>query len=226
MLERRLTIAEMASTLGVHASTVSHWLKQHDLRPENRARYAPKGGLPEAALREAVGQGRTLASIAEEFAVSISSVRYWLGKHGIERGAVSGPRSPLAAEGRARGLPTIRMVCREHGTTEFVLENRGYYRCKRCRAAAVIKRRRRVKTILVEEAGGACALCGYDRFSGALHFHHVEPREKSFALSRGGITRAIDELRAEARKCILLCSNCHAEVEGGVVAVPAPTLWR
>jgi hypothetical protein len=27
-------------------------------------------------------------------------------------------------------------------------------------------------------------------------------------------------LRAEASKCVLLCSNCHAEVEAGIAAVP------
>jgi hypothetical protein len=24
-------------------------------------------------------------------------------------------------------------------------------------------------------------------------------------------------VRAEARKCVLLCANCHSEVEGGIV---------
>jgi hypothetical protein len=35
-----------------------------------------------------------------------------------------------------------------------------------------------------------------------------------------GITRAIDAVRAEAAKCVLLCSNCHAEVEAGFTEVP------
>ncbi|HVP02814.1 MAG TPA: hypothetical protein VMT10_09610 [Solirubrobacteraceae bacterium] len=28
-------------------------------------------------------------------------------------------------------------------------------------------------------------------------------------------------MRAEARKCVLLCANCHAEVEAGETALPA-----
>jgi ferredoxin len=31
-------------------------------------------------------------------------------------------------------------------------------------------------------------------------------------------------LRDEAQKCVLLCSNCHAEVEDGMAAVPAEAL--
>jgi 5-methylcytosine-specific restriction endonuclease McrA len=76
-----------------------------------------------------------------------------------------------------------------------------------------------VKEVLVQEAGGCCVLCGYDRYNGALEFHHVNPAEKSFQLGLSGLTRSIEAMRAEASKCLLLCSNCHAEVEGGVTAL-------
>jgi hypothetical protein len=51
---------------------------------------------------------------------------------------------------------------------------------------------------------------------GALHFHHLDPEDKVLPVSMAGVTLAIDFLRAEARKCVLLCSNCHAEVEAGI----------
>jgi 5-methylcytosine-specific restriction endonuclease McrA len=68
----------------------------------------------------------------------------------------------------------------------------------------------------VEEAGGCCRLCGYDRCVSALQFHHLNPAEKSFTLSNAGFTRSIAKARAEASKCVLLCANCHAEVEAGL----------
>jgi hypothetical protein len=74
--------------------------------------------------------------------------------------------------------------------------------------------------MIVEEAGGACVICGYDRFPGALQFHHLDPATKSFALGLRGVTRSLERVRAEARKCVLLCANCHAEVEGGVAELP------
>jgi predicted HNH restriction endonuclease len=35
------------------------------------------------------------------------------------------------------------------------------------------------------------------------------------------MTRGIGWMRAEARKCVLLCANCHALVEAGVKKVSA-----
>lgn len=40
--------------------------------------------------------------------------------------------------------------------------------------------------------------------------------EKRFGLSVRGLARSIETLREEGRKCVLLCANGHAEVEGGV----------
>ena len=114
----------------------------------------------------------------------------------------------------------VEKVCRTHGRTEFVLEGRGYYRCKRCRMQRVMDWRRRAKALLIAEAGGCCRICGYDRCSGALHFHHVDPSQKEFGIARRGFTRSIEKMRAEAAKCVLLCSNCHAEVEAGIATLP------
>jgi len=58
----------------------------------------------------------------------------------------------------------------------------------------------------------------------ALHFHHVDPSCKSFHLSMQGVARSLKAARAEMAKCVLLCANCHAEVEQGVAALPADTI--
>jgi hypothetical protein len=99
--------------------------------------------------------------------------------------------------------------------TTFRLDSRRSYRCLRCRQERVAERRRAVKRILVSEAGGCCSRCGYDRCIAALQFHHLDPATKSFTLSKNGATQSIERAREEARKCILLCANCHAEVEAG-----------
>ncbi len=96
-----------------------------------------------------------------------------------------------------------------------MIENSGRTRCRACRIERVAAWRRRAKAKLIEEAGGACKLCGYNDHQAALQFHHLDPSKKSFALSLRGVTRSMKELRAEAAKCVLLCANCHAEVEVG-----------
>jgi hypothetical protein len=114
----------------------------------------------------------------------------------------------------------ITRLCKTHGSTEFVLEGRGYYRCKKCRSHSVHKKRKLNKLKLVEENGGCCSICGYNRYIGALQFHHLDPSLKSFGLSQKGKTLGMDSLREEAKKCILLCANCHSEVEGGIIQIP------
>jgi hypothetical protein len=114
--------------------------------------------------------------------------------------------------------------CALHGETVFVHEGGHSWRCRDCRQARVAARRRTIKATLVEEAGGRCVLCGYDRCLRALEFHHRDPSEKTFALGFAGVTRSLAAAREEARKCVLLCSNCHAEVEDGIVALPTPGL--
>jgi hypothetical protein len=34
------------------------------------------------------------------------------------------------------------------------------------------------------------------------------------------LARALSAAREEAGKCVLLCANCHAEVEAGVATLP------
>lgn len=112
-------------------------------------------------------------------------------------------------------------TCRTHGEVVFVrYGERDHFRCLTCRRERVIARRRKVKQILVQEAGGACVLCGYDRCQGALHFHHRDPSAKEFSLALNGVARSLARSRVEAAKCVLLCANCHAEVEAGWTGLP------
>jgi hypothetical protein len=65
------------------------------------------------------------------------------------------------------------------------------------------------KLKLLEMLGGKCTKCGYDKCPAALHFHHEDPSQKDFTIA--GTFRAFEKDLAEARKCIILCANCHAE---------------
>jgi transposase len=222
LLGLELSLAEIARRFDLHESTVAYWVEKHGLRAVNQDKHAAKGALDRRRLQVLVDRGMSLAQIAAEVDRSTATVRHWLTRHGIKTRAQEG----RLAEGstrvaKAAGRATVRRECRRHGMTEFWLEGRGYYRCKRCRAERVSRRRRQVKLLLIEEAGGRCTGCGYDRCVAALHFHHVDPERKEFHLSMQGVTRSLGRARAEAAKCMLLCANCHAEVEAGVRDVQA-----
>ena len=72
-------------------------------------------------------------------------------------------------------------------------------------------KRRAIKKMLIDYKGGACERCGYCKSQRALEFHHLNPLEKDFGISKQ-INKKIDDLKSEVDKCILLCSNCHAEI--------------
>jgi hypothetical protein len=220
-LERGLSLIEIGTLENRDPSTVGYWVKKHGLAANGRAKYAPLGGLAREQLEPLVEAGATLQETADALDRSVSTVRHWLSKHRLttrngvgKRGQFD--RAALDALVEA-GNRTVVGTCDLHGETEFaIVGSRRRLRCKLCRSLAVATRRRKVKEMLVEEAGGRCRLCGYDRYVGALHFHHLDPHEKEFGLAQNGLTPGIDILRAEARKCALLCANCHAEVEAGV----------
>lgn len=219
LLGQGLSLAEIGRRFDLHESTVGYWVEKHGLRAANRDKHVARGGLSREELELLVEEGASIAQIAEAVGRSKATVRHWLKKHDLRTRPLTRRQQMRAA--REAGLSTVRDKCRRHGDTDYYLDNRGYYRCKRCRTEAVTRRRRRVKEILVAEAGGRCRLCGYDRYFGALQFHHLDPATKSFGLSIRGLTPSIGTLRVEARKCVLLCSNCHAEVEGGIASIPA-----
>jgi transposase len=211
-----LSLAEIGRRVGLHESTVGYWVGRHGLEATNRQRHAARGGIPRERLEELLGMELSTREIAEILGCSLGTVRYWLARHGLAGRQPAGARSPQATRAaRASGLSKVTLFCSRHGETIHYRDGRGYFRCRRCRQEAVVRRRRRAKEILVEEAGGCCVRCGYDRCVAALQFHHVDPRAKEFGVAEGGMARSIDRLRAEAAKCVLLCSNCHAEVESG-----------
>jgi transposase len=222
MLGEGLSLAEIGRRVGRHEATVSYWLKRHGLRAVNADAHAAKGAPNREDVVALVEAGLSIAQIAERTGRSKATIRHWLRRYGLKTNGAAGKRRAVETQ-RARdaGLTEAQMLCSTHGETMFVLDRRGYYRCRRCRSASVSRRRRRLKQLLVSEAGGQCRLCGYSRWIGALHFHHLVPEEKAFSLSEEGVTRSLARARAEAKKCALLCSNCHAEVEAGVVSLTA-----
>lgn len=121
-----------------------------------------------------------------------------------------------------RKRPVEVRKCRVHGQVEFANYRNGsrtVWRCKKCCADAVTRRHQKVRGILIEEAGGRCSICGYDRCTANLHFHHVQPELKSFNMDMGR-GKSLAAYQAEARKCVLVCANCHGEIESGVVPSP------
>lgn len=82
----------------------------------------------------------------------------------------------------------------------------------------VVDWHRRTKKRLVDAFGGKCGICGYNKSLRSLQFHHIKPEEKVFNIS--GRFKSWNKLFTEAKKCCLLCANCHMEVHEGLTIIP------
>ena len=58
-----------------------------------------------------------------------------------------------------------------------------------------------------------CKICGYNKSSSSLHFHHRDPSTKIDAVARlSNWSYGLDTIKEEMDKCDLLCANCHGEL--------------
>ncbi|MFL5871784.1 MAG: helix-turn-helix domain-containing protein, partial [Solirubrobacterales bacterium] len=172
-LEEGLSLPQIGKLTGRDPSTVGYWVQKHGFVANGKARFSPRGGLTREQLQRLVESGATFQEMAESLDRSIATIRRQLKKQGLTVTRKGGPRPSVSREdlerARAAGLRSVSGRCRTHGETEFALVGSDMHpRCKKCRAEAVARRRRKVKEILVAEAGGCCQLCGYDRYPVAL----------------------------------------------------------
>jgi len=81
-----------------------------------------------------------------------------------------------------------------------------------------IKQRRKqnkikIKIILKELKTNGCSICGYNNNHSVLEFHHVNPNDKKFQIAHGIRNHTNERVAEELNKCILMCANCHKEIE-------------
>jgi DNA-binding CsgD family transcriptional regulator len=203
-----LSFEAIGRLVGLDPSTVSYWARRHGLESPFASRHAARGAIPRDQLAALVEEGLSIRAIAARLDRAPTTVRYWLDVYELR----TAHRQVRAA---ADALPArVLRDCARHGPTEFVRTGcSGRYRCRRCRTEYRSAQRRRLKRRLVAEAGGRCTLCGYSSSPAALQFHHLDPAAKAFNLSAQGVGRSLHAARVEAAKCILVCANCHAELE-------------
>lgn len=103
-------------------------------------------------------------------------------------------------------------VCKSCGRAYvYDLRFKQGHKLDRCNSCVINDRRFALKVRAVEYKGGSCENCGYDKCLRALTFHHKDPSQKDWQIS-GNHCRKWESIKQELDKCVMLCSNCHAEV--------------
>lgn len=109
--------------------------------------------------------------------------------------------------------PPHKCSCGETNPNKFYGNKR--YLCGKCHNQYNLKKGQEKRDRAIAYKGGKCELCGYSKYSGALDFHHIDPKLKDPKFP-GMRSWSWDKIKNEIDKCALLCSNCHREVHAGV----------
>ena len=162
-------------------------------------------------LKEYVNQNYSTYKISDLTGKSPTTVKYWLKKFNLKTNHVNFKEQVKVEYGETRFCPR----CKKDVETKNFHQRRGRENgsvyCKPCSSDQTLERQRKLKIKSVEYKGGCCVRCGYDKYYGALDFHHLDPSQKDFNLGNCKLTN-FEKIKSELDKCILVCSNCHREI--------------
>lgn len=168
--------------------------------------------MDEKILLKLVKEGKSFNEISKETKKSLTTIRYWTKKYGIESNFKSFTEQKSKEYGDFRYCPSCKQEC----SIENFYNRRGKkyssVYCKDCTKEQSLKRQRKLKKQMVEYKGNKCERCGYHKYIGALEFHHIDPSVKDFNPSSLKRYTFDEKIKNELDKCILLCANCHREV--------------
>lgn len=127
-------------------------------------------------------------------------------------------KSPKFSQVHIELPPPIPMVhqCISCGANNALCVHKrksGIYLCENCfrkRTVRPISKSRR--WLWEQKAAVGCILCeeGDPR---CLDYHHVHPQKKKFNISSVVSTIPTRAIEIEIRKCVVLCANCHRQIE-------------
>jgi hypothetical protein len=163
-------------------------------------------------LKKYLLDGYSLNQISKITGKSLTSIRYWKNKYSLKSFYKTFKEQEKIEYGETRYCPK----CKKDIKTDNFHNRRGKSNsssyCKNCTNEKTLERMRKLKSQMIEYKGSSCVRCGYDRYQGALEFHHLDPKEKDFNLSNLKKYSFDERVKLELDKCILVCSNCHREI--------------
>jgi predicted transcriptional regulator len=157
-------------------------------------------------LNNLINQGFSTHKIANNLSMSQTNVVYWLKKFKLSTKKNTDEKKCPRCK-NTKKITEFYDRRNKPGSSAY---------CKKCTNKQTTERHTAAKQKAVEYKGGKCVKCGYDKYIGALDFHHLNPDNKEFSLGTLKFISLNDKVKKELDKCILVCSNCHREIHGGI----------
>lgn len=167
-------------------------------------------------IESLISESKSLNQISKETGKSLTTIRYWVKKLKISFETKSFSDQGVKEYGEFRYCPRCKSECSiDQFYNRRGKKNSSVY-CKKCTTDQVVERTKRLKQEMVDYKGGCCEICGYDKYIGALDFHHINPNEKDFTIAKVRQYKFDEVIKEELDKCMLVCSNCHRKIHGGL----------
>lgn len=165
-------------------------------------------------LEKCINDNLSLTTIGKLVGKGTTTIRYWVKKYNLQSNYISFKQRGVVDYA---GIKYCSRCKSDKPINEFYQrrgKEGGSTYCKMCTTKQTIERQRSFKEKLVKYKGGYCEKCGYNKYIGALEFHHLDPTQKDFNISYGKGYSFNDKIKKELDKCILVCANCHREIHG------------
>jgi len=159
-------------------------------------------------LLEMLNNGMSMNDISKKESKSATSVRYWCKKYGL--------KSNYTPIKNSKSKHKCGM-CGETNPEKFYGHKKSV--CGKCHNGYTLELGQKKREFIINTMGGKCISCGYDKYSSALHVHHIDSSKKDpkFANIRcWSENRILDEIRG----CVLLCACCHSAVHANQLILP------
>ena len=83
--------------------------------------------------------------------------------------------------------------------------------CKKCFNDRIKSFWTKRRLDVIKDKGGKCSVCGYSKNPAALELHHKNPKDKKASWGKIKLMGK-EKFKAEIKKCVLICANCHREL--------------
>lgn len=163
-------------------------------------------------LEKLILENNSLNTISKITKKSLTTIRYWVKRHGLTSNHKNFKESGVKEYGSHRNCPRCNNVLPIEQFYNRRNKKGSSVYCKKCTSDQTLERTRKLKQQMVLYKGGKCVRCDYDKYIGALEFHHLDPTKKDFNLSHLKKYTFNKVITDELDKCILLCANCHREI--------------
>ena len=210
---------EISEDLFISISSIRRRLKILNLQTKTSIEKKEKPFISKENLEILIGENLSMRQISKKTGKSLTSIRYWFKKYKL----VQNNTNIYELTGKKKCSK-----CKIEKNIENFYKRRGVIfgstYCKDCTNRSTVERMNLFKSRCVEYKGGCCQSCGYNKYNGALEFHHLNPLNKDFTISHMKSYSFDDIVKSELDKCVLLCANCHREVENGIKFVAPPRI--